>query len=472
MKRTLCTFGGASLLALLTFPHAAAATLAASATQVAPATYTDAGQRDSIAELISQARNEIAAGESNIAFDRLRQREHLHAGQPQYDYWLGVAAARSANWFESSIALQRVIQVAPRHAGARLELVAVYLQQGQLDLAELQLNTLQQLVDQGRAPDNATQAIARYQQILEQRRSGAAVANRLFSVGIDFGYDSNYLNYPDDFDLFENTLFEGLAVFDADDTSFVGLRANYWQQFDLRGNDFIEVIAGGSSRFNSDSAARDFNTHVVNAAVNLGQRYSGGEELKFGIETGSVLLDTSYYRSHLGFAVSHLQPLSSSQQWHNRAYFRSFKFEQSRFNFTAYGLESSWVNVLNRHWSLRLAAGADLEQTVNTPTRQGGDLTRLYASGRLTYRFANQQQLQGQLMLQNRRYDEQGFAVFNYGQAERRDDTTATYRLEWMAPVGQHMRINLFTQYRDQRSNVDFFELDQVMVQGGMTYVF
>lgn len=421
---------------------------------------------------INLAREDIAAGRSTQAYSRLAGLEGEYAGDVAFDYWLGVAAARSGEWFESSLALQRVLATQPRHAGARLELVGVYVQQNQLDRAELQLQTLQQLVDQGGAPQGAAQAIARYQDVIEQRRAGADTSPRVVMIGLDVGYDSNYLNYPDQFDIFANTIFEGLAIFDAEDTAYVGLRGSYWQQFSVRDDDFIELVVAGNSRLNADSDASDFNTHLVTSSLSYGTRGDNGSETRMGVELGTVLLDNSYYRAHAGFVLSNMRPISERAQWHNRVYLRSFKFDESRFNFNSYGFETSWRQQLTGSWSTRLSVMAEYEDTAKQPTRQGGDMWRVQTTARLDYQVNARHQLGAQLSMQNRRYQSEGFAVFNLGEARKRSDDALVARLDWNGQVSSRLRANAFAQWREQSSNVDFFDLDQLLIQGGVTYVF
>lgn len=444
----------------------------ASNVSAALAEKTTAGQESALQSQIDLARMDIVSGRGFDAYQRLIALESEYAGEISFDYWLGVAAARSGEWFEASLALQRVLVVQPGHAGARLELVGVLFSQNQLDQAEEELQILQQQVDEGGAPEEAMRAIARYQAIIDQRRQGARDTSSNAFVGVDYGYDSNFSNFPEQFDIFRGTLFEGVAVFDAASTSYLGLRSGYSVQRFISENSFIDLALAGSSRANMSSDASELDTSLINASFKYGYRRSNNALARVGFDVGAALLNNRLYRKSFGLSISDIMPIGENKIWQNRLVYSVFEFDDSRFNFISYGVETQWRQELPGPWLVRFEGEIDYEETMKIPGRQGGDMLRLQGASTLGYRVTPNHTASAQLILTNRRYQNEGFSVFNFGRAEKRKDETMIVRMNWNSRLNEHLQFNAFAQWREQKSNIGFFNVDQVLMQVGVTYVF
>ena len=66
-------------------------------------------------------------------------------------------------------------------------------------------------------------------------------------ISLDTGYDSNYLNYPDSFDLFAGTILEGIAVLEADDTMYNSLRGVYFKRYQEKTGAYFGNQRNGSN---------------------------------------------------------------------------------------------------------------------------------------------------------------------------------------------------------------------------------
>lgn len=76
------------------------------------------------------------------------------AGDPAFDYALGIAAIDSGRFGEAIIAFQRVLAVQPENAAARAELARAYALAGDIDTAREQFATV---VDDPSLPDPVRQ---------------------------------------------------------------------------------------------------------------------------------------------------------------------------------------------------------------------------------------------------------------------------------------------------------------------------
>ena len=82
--------------------------------------------------LLNQARAHMADGNPQAAYDLLRSQEASLAGDPGFDYLLGIAAMDSGHLTHSVFALERVLAVEPDNLLARAEIARVHLMLGEL----------------------------------------------------------------------------------------------------------------------------------------------------------------------------------------------------------------------------------------------------------------------------------------------------------------------------------------------------
>jgi tetratricopeptide (TPR) repeat protein len=85
--------------------------------------------------LLRQAEAELASGNAEFAYTRLSSHEAELAGNPMFDYLLGVAALDTGRNSEAIFALRRSIAVESRFSGARMELARAYFESGNRALA-------------------------------------------------------------------------------------------------------------------------------------------------------------------------------------------------------------------------------------------------------------------------------------------------------------------------------------------------
>ncbi len=86
-------------------------------------------------QFLADAESLLASGQSQAAFTLLLTREREMAGNPYYDYLLGVAALDSGQYSEAIFSLRRSLEVSPGFSGARLELARAYFDSGNAGLA-------------------------------------------------------------------------------------------------------------------------------------------------------------------------------------------------------------------------------------------------------------------------------------------------------------------------------------------------
>jgi tetratricopeptide (TPR) repeat protein len=144
--------------------------------------------------LLREAQQLLAANNPKQAYMILVAQQDKLAGNVDFDYLLGVAALDSGKIDDAIIAFERVLQVDPKNAGARMDLARAYFNAGSMDLA--QANFLE--LKASNPPPAALAAIDKYLIAIRERR--AQIANVFSAWGeTGLGYDSNITGVPSDF---------------------------------------------------------------------------------------------------------------------------------------------------------------------------------------------------------------------------------------------------------------------------------
>ena len=144
--------------------------------------------------LLRDAQQLLAASNPKQAYVILVAQQDQLSGSVEFDYLLGVAALDSGKIDEAITAFERVLQVDPKNAGARMDLARAYFTAGSLDLAQANFLELRD----SNPPAAALVAIDKYLAAIRERR----VQNvNVFSAWGEtaLGYDSNITGVPTDF---------------------------------------------------------------------------------------------------------------------------------------------------------------------------------------------------------------------------------------------------------------------------------
>ena len=150
------------------------------ATNASPATAQAAPQ-------IQQAITLQAQGNSEEAYRLLAPDADAHAGQPDFDYMLGLTAADTGRYAEAITALQRVLAVQPGNAQARAEIARVYALAGDIDTARAEFDTVN---SDPTVPDPVRQRLGRLVRDYDRRIRGGGGDVTGFVDG-EAGYDGN-----------------------------------------------------------------------------------------------------------------------------------------------------------------------------------------------------------------------------------------------------------------------------------------
>lgn len=136
--------------------------------------------------LLAQADSLLAAGQAQTAFDLLAPLEDQRAGDPDYDYLLGLAALDTGQGGIAAFAFERCLAVDPKNGPCRVQMARTHLALGENGSARLELEAVQA----SEPPAEVQALVGRYLGALTQRE--ASERHRVdFHVQAGAGYDTN-----------------------------------------------------------------------------------------------------------------------------------------------------------------------------------------------------------------------------------------------------------------------------------------
>ena len=144
------------------------------------------GVDDETQKLLFRAEDLLGNGLFQRAYDLLAPEEVRLAGNPLYDYLLGVAALDSGRYSEAIFSLQRSLAVEPGFSGARMELARAYYEMGNEALAR---PLFVRLLDE-QPPPTVRSVIGNYIRAIDA--APATPQSQLTAFAdMNVGYDSN-----------------------------------------------------------------------------------------------------------------------------------------------------------------------------------------------------------------------------------------------------------------------------------------
>lgn len=413
--------------------------------------------------LINDAQRLLQQGDAQAAFDLLSEQEATYAGDPEFDYWLGLTGVRSGNPSLALFALERVVAQRPGHAAARLELVGAYIQLGQDENAATELDELAQL----NPPPRAREAIAQYRDILAARgaeRTGRGIQG---FVTLEVGHDDNPGSWPDDFRLFDVE-----DPLEAEETVYGSLQAGVRGQMDVaEGRQFIAGTLSGMARRNQDEETEQFNMDLLQLQGEWGFRLDSRRKIVALAEVGQLKLDGEDYRTHTGLFGEWRHQLDRERRYRLRLGARDQDFEVDSNDFLQLSINALYQHQFAPTWRADAELGIDQEDA--DELRGGGDATRYFVRGRLVHQLRPQHRLSGDLRIAGARFDEEQLDIGSLsGDTDTRSDNSYTVGAQWEWFPAPEWQLRSRVQYRDQSSNFDLYEFSQTQVNLALSRYF
>ncbi len=242
---------------------------------------------------IERARRLLEQQQPKQAYELLLPLESQRAGDPQYDYLLGIAALDSGQVERAIFALERVLAVQPDNALARAEIARAYYLGGERETARKEFEN----VTRQRIPPRARETVDRYLSAIAA--SEITRVQAYFEVG--FGSDSNVNSATASSQIALPSLGGVIATLQPgatqDSDLFTGLAGGV--NFTRKLNDAWSAVGSASAYGSFYRDATDFNRLTVDGS--LGARWAKeANAITVGALAQSFQLQNDRYRDSWG----------------------------------------------------------------------------------------------------------------------------------------------------------------------------
>jgi tetratricopeptide (TPR) repeat protein len=254
----------------------------------------------------------IWQGRAETAWQQLAPQELQRAGDPDYDYVLGLAALESGRPDLATLAFERVLARDPNFLGARLDLARAWFALNLHDLAKQELLELKSL----NPPPAALASIEKYLAEIETPRTAAPTAGTAFNAWLEalLGRDSNINTSTGNASLFVPAL-GGSVTLGADSVSiqddYLALSAGAGVTHRTANGWVFNASLDGTEKGTDKAAA--YNSREWN--LRAGMHYNtGAHTVGLSLQYGHMNLDGAPYRSTTSHGAEYRYTLTPQDQ--------------------------------------------------------------------------------------------------------------------------------------------------------------
>jgi outer membrane protein len=371
-------------------------------TPAKPAAASRQTEAEARQKLLLDAANLIKSGKSAEAYALLAPEESRRAGDPDYDYLLGIAALDIGKPNEAIFALERVLAVRPNHLQARAEIARAYLAVGEKATAKKEF----EIVQSQNPPREVNATIQKFLDAINQGQGGVPT---LLSGYLEaaYGTDSNVNSATSNNQVAIPVFGGAIATLNA---SGVETRDTFWN---VSGGANVRhalspawSIFGGaniSQRLNSKETI--FNTRGMDGNVGLSLT-EAEDSYSAALQFQGFDVDSKRYRDGTGMTLQWQRNLQNSSQATGYFQYTSLSYpDQSVRDANRYVLGAAYASVMNGAYTpayyLGAYAGEEKEKQAGVPFL-GDKLYGVRAGGELNVQA--QTKLFGSLSVESRRY--------------------------------------------------------------------
>jgi tetratricopeptide (TPR) repeat protein len=341
---------------------------------------SEAGARQ---KLLQDAAKLIKSGKTEDAYALLAPQQAKLAGDPDYDYLLGIAALDSGKPNEAIFALERVLAVNPDNLQARAEIARAYFATGEKELARQEFEAVQ-----SRHPPREVNATI--QKFLDAINRGQASSTLLSGyLEATVGSDSNVNSATGSSQVAIPAFGGAIATLNASGVETRDSFANISGGGSVRhalSSDW-SLFGGASFDQRMNSTQHIFNTGAINGNVGLNLT-KARDSYSAALQLQSFSVDNKRYRDGAGMTMQWQHDLQSSSQFSGYFQYTDLKYpDQAVRDANRYVLGTAFASVLGGNYTpavyLGLYAGEEKEKQSGVPylgqkfygVRTGGELS-------------------------------------------------------------------------------------------------
>lgn len=261
-------------------------------------------------KILASADAMIKAGKPAEAYALLAPYQSERAGDPAYDYLLGIAALDSGKPNEAIFALERVLAVNPNHLQARAEIARAYLAAGEMATSRQEFET----VKKQNPPKEVSATIQKFLDAIEKATAGerTTVSGYLEAA---VGSDSNVNSATGSSQIAIPAFGGAIATLSANGVKLHDTFSSVSAGFNVRHPFSPEWAvfggAGFNQRMNSTNTLFDTGGLDGNLGVNLTK---GDDSYSAALQLSDFEVNNSRYRDATGLTAQWMRSLDNSSQ--------------------------------------------------------------------------------------------------------------------------------------------------------------
>lgn len=351
-------------------------------------------------DLLPSADKLLKSGKAKEAYELLVPHQSDLAGDPAYDYMLGISALDSGKANEAIFAFERVLAVNPNHLQARAEIARAYFTTGETAAAQQEFETVQKQ----NPPKEVNLTIQKFLDAIGRARAGEKTTVKGF-LEAAIGDDSNINSATSSSQIAIPLFGGGLSVLSANGVKLHDTYYSVGAGINVRHPLSPEWSVFGGANFNQHmNASKDiFDTKSMDGS--LGANLTKGDDNYSAIlQTQTFSVDNNRYRDANGLTAQWMRNLDGSSQASAYLQYSDLSYPgQDNRNADRYVLGAAYARALGGEYTPVIFvggyAGEEAEQKPDVPwnghklygVRAGGEMklnpqTTLFASASLEER--------------------------------------------------------------------------------------
>jgi tetratricopeptide (TPR) repeat protein len=259
---------------------------------------------------IKAAAAALKAGNAAQAYALLTPYQSELAGDPEFDYLLGIASLDSGKINEAIFALERVLAVRPNHLQARAEIARAYLAAGEISASKEEFEAVQKQ----NPPKEVSATIQKYLDIIETGIAAKKFSLRAYvevMAGSDSNVNSATSNRQIAVPLFGGALMNLNAAGVANSDTFGSIATGFSLRNELKSG--LALVGGANISKRNNATQLEFNTGNADANVGISLG-SGKDSYLVVLQFQSFALDNVRYRDAIGMTGQWQRNLNSGSQ--------------------------------------------------------------------------------------------------------------------------------------------------------------
>lgn len=290
------------------------------------ARHAPAADRGTYQKALHDADALVKAGEPARAYMLLHGYEPAHAGEPRFDYLLGIAALDSGKPDLATLAFERVLMSNPNFTGARLEMARAYYQLGDLLRAKVEFER----VARENPPPAARATVHRYLAAIAAQNPRKNTHYAAY-VEVTGGRDTNVNNSTSQQQVIVNIPTAGAVVATLNPTSLKA--ADNYAALGTGGHLAHTLNPHWALYAGADLSQRDYhvqqNFNAFTAREHAGVMYgANAEHLRFGLKGGQYNLGGQRNRNNAAVNADWAHTFSPRNQTMLFGQYQQYRFAQ------------------------------------------------------------------------------------------------------------------------------------------------